>query len=83
MNPQIEIIRILHEASRHPLCLSVIRAQLDVRMRPRPLKAVVDQAISNLLSKSYIIEKPNDFDADDPYYLLDEPGEAHATQQRM
>ncbi|MBB5033159.1 hypothetical protein [Prosthecobacter vanneervenii] len=83
MNLQIEIIRILREAVGHPLLLSVLRAQVDVRVRPRPLKAVVDDALSNLSAKGYIIESPNELDDADPYYQLDEKGEAFAAKQRL
>lgn len=83
MNLQIEILRILREASGHPLLLSVLRAQVDVRVRPRPLKAVVDDALSNLSSKGFVIESENELDDADPFYQLDEKGEAYAVKQRL
>lgn len=83
MNLQIEILRILREASGHPLPLSVLRAQVDVRVRPRPLKAMMDEALSNLSSKGFIIESENELDDADPFYQLDEKGEAYAAKQRL
>jgi len=83
MNLQIEIIRILREASGHPLLLSVLRAQIDVRVRPRPMKAVVDDALSNLSQKGFIVEGPNELDDADPFFQLDEKGEAYAMKQRL
>ncbi|MFZ2276305.1 MAG: hypothetical protein WAW39_00845 [Prosthecobacter sp.] len=78
-----EIIRILREAEGHPLLLSVVRAQIDARVRPRPMKGLVDDAIETLMQKSYILQTPNEMDDADPFYLLDERGAAYAAQQRL
>lgn len=83
MNLQLEIIRILRDASGHPLILSVLRAQVDARMRPRPMKALVDDALANLSQKGFIIESPNELDDADPFYQLDERGEAFAVKNRL
>lgn len=78
-----EIIRILRESEGHPLMLSVLRSQIDVRVRPRPMKALVDDALATLLQKSFILETPNEMDEADPFYLLDEKGAVFAAQQRL
>lgn len=83
MNLQLEIIRILRDAAGHPLLLSVLRAQVDVRVRPRPLKGIVDAALANLSQRGFIIESANELDEADPYYQLDEKGEAFAVKQRL
>ena len=78
-----EIIRILRDAEGHPLLLSVLRAQVDARVRPRPLKALVDDALQTLQQKAFILQTPNDMDDGDPFFLLDERGAAWAAQQRL
>lgn len=78
-----EIIRILREAEGHPLLLSVVRAQIDARVRPRPMKALVDDAIATLLQGAYIMEMTNEMDRADPFYVLGERGAAFATQQNL
>lgn len=83
MNLQLEIIRILRDAAGHPLLLSVLRAQADARVRPRPLKGIVDAALDNLSQRGFIIESENELDEADPYYQLDEKGEAFAVKQRL
>lgn len=83
MKTQIEILRVLKDATGHPLLESVLRSQVDVRLRPRPTKADYDDAITNLRSKGFIAIKGNELDDEDPYWMLDEKGEAFAIQQKL
>lgn len=83
MKTQIEILKTLRDASGHPLLESVLRSQVDVRLRPRPSKAEFDDGITNLRAKGFIAIKENELESEDPYWLLDERGEAFAIQQRL
>lgn len=83
MNLASIILAILAAASGHPLMLSVLRAQVDLKMRPRPLKAVFDATLQDMQDKGHILMRENELDADDPYFQLDERGEALAAKLRL
>jgi hypothetical protein len=83
MNLASQILAVLASASGHPLMLSVLRAQVELRMRPRPLKAVFDAALEEMQNKGHILQRENELDADDPYFQLDERGEALAHKLRL
>jgi hypothetical protein len=83
MNLASQILAVLASASGHPLMLSVLRAQVELRMRPRPLKAVFDAALEDMQNKGHILQRENELDADDPYFQLDERGEALAHKLRL
>jgi hypothetical protein len=77
------ILAVLASASGHPLMLSVLRAQVELRARPRPLKAVFDATLQDMQDKGHILQRENELEADDPYYQLDERGEALAAKLRL
>jgi hypothetical protein len=83
MNLASEILAVLASASGHPLMLSVLRAQVELRVRPRPLKAVFDAVLEDMQTKGHILQRENELDADDPYFQLDERGEALAHKLRL
>jgi hypothetical protein len=83
MNLASQILAVLASASGHPLMLSVLRAQVELRMRPRPLKAVFDATLEDMQNKGHILQRENELDADDPYFQLDERGEALAHKLRL
>jgi hypothetical protein len=83
MNLASQILAVLASASGHPLMLSVLRAQVELRMRPRPLKAVFDAALEDMQNKGHILQRENELDANDPYFQLDERGEALAHKLRL
>jgi len=75
MKLQPEILAVLASASGHPLMLSVLRAQVELRVRPRPLKSVFDAALQDMQDKGHILMRENELDEDDPFFQLDERGE--------
>lgn len=83
MNLQSQILAILAAASGHPLMLSVLRAQVELRVRPRPLKSLFDAALQDMQDKGHILQRENELDADDPYFQLDERGETLAHKLRL
>ena len=83
MNLTSQILAVLASASGHPLMLSVLRAQVELRVRPRPLKAVFDAALEDMQNKGHILQRENELDADDPYFQLDERGEVLAAKHRL
>jgi hypothetical protein len=80
---QTQFIRTLHDASGHPLLEDVLRAQVETRLRPRPTKADLDEAIDNLKRVGFIVCKENEMDGTNPYWLLGERGEAHALKMGL
>lgn len=83
INLPTEILTVLASASGHPLLLSVLRAQVELRVRPRPLKAVFDAALQDMQDKGHILMRENELDADDPYFQLDERGETLVHKLRL
>lgn len=83
MNLPSEILAVLASAAGHPLMLSVLRAQVELRVRPRPHKAVFDAALQAMQDNGHILQRENELDADDPYFQLDERGEALAAKLRL
>jgi hypothetical protein len=83
MNLTAEILAVLASATGHPLMLSVLRAQVELRVRPRPLKSVFDSAIQDMQDRQLILQRENELDADDPYFQLDERGEAMVAKLRL
>lgn len=80
---QHELIKTLHEASGHPLLEDVLCAQAESRVRPRPTKADLDDAIDNLKQKGFILAAENELDPENPFWQLDERGEAYARKARL
>lgn len=83
MNIQHEILRILHNASGHPMLEDVIQAQAESRLRPRPTKAGFEDAMVNLRANGFIAVMENQLDPEKPYWLLDERGEAYVIRQKL
>lgn len=83
MTVPLQILQVLADASGHPLLRSVLRLQVEARVRPRPLKAVFDAEFETMRIKGLILTKDNDLDDDDPFVLLDEKGEAQAAKLRL
>ena len=83
MNLQAQILAILAAASGHPLMLSVLRAQVELRVRPRPLKSVFDSALQDMQDKGHILMRENELDGDDPFFQLDERGETLVHKLRL
>ena len=83
MNLTSQILAVLASASGHPLMLSVLRAQVELRVRPRPLKAVFDATLDDMQNKGHILQRENELDADDPYFQLDERGQTLAATLRL
>jgi hypothetical protein len=83
MNLASQILAVLASASGHPLMLSVLRAQVELRMRPRPLKAVFDAVLEDMQNKGHILQRENELDSEDPYFQLDERGQTLAATLRL
>jgi len=83
MNLPSIILAVLAAASGHPLMLSVLRAQVELRIRPRPHQAVFAAALQDMQDKGHILQRENELDADDPFFQLDERGEAIAHKLRL
>lgn len=83
MNIQHEILRTLANASGHPLMEDVIQAQVESRLRPRPTNAEFDDAMLNLRTRGFIAVKENELDPEQPFWLLDERGEAYIIKAKL
>lgn len=83
MNLPIIILQVLADAAGHPLLKSVLRLQVESRMKPRPMKAVFESAMDDMTIKGHILFKDNELDDDDPLVLLDEKGEVLAAKHRL
>lgn len=83
MNLNLEILRVLADAAGHPLLESVLRSQVESRVRPRPLKAVLDSALQDMQDRGLILQTANDLDDTDPFFVLDDKGEALAAKHRL
>lgn len=83
MKLQAAILKALSDAVGHPLLLSVLHRHVDLEVRPRPHKAVFDAALQDMQDKGHILMRENELDADDPYFQLDERGEALAAKLRL
>lgn len=77
------ILRTLSDAAGYPLLESVLRAQVESRLRPHPSKAALDDALDHLKQRAFIRVKANELDPDDCYWLLDELGEAFVSRMRL
>lgn len=80
---QHHILRTLREAAGHPLLEDVLRSQAESRIRPRPTRADLDDAIDNLRSRGFIAVVANELQPDNPYWILDERGEAYCVKARL
>jgi hypothetical protein len=80
---QLEILRTLVQAEGHPLQQDVLILQVQTRVRPRPANADVESGIQAMLQRALIISQPNEFAASNPFWLLDEKGQATATRLRL
>ena len=81
MNKQMlqnEIVKTLADAGGHPLLQDVLLSQVKARMRPIPAQADFDDGMDNLKRLGFIKVKENELDPENPYWILDERGEAHA-----
>ena len=83
MTLPVQILQVLADAAGHPLLQSVLRLQVESRVRPRPLKAVFEAELQGMQDRGLVLTKDNDLDPDDPYILLDEKGEAQAAKLRL
>ncbi len=83
MTLQLQILQVLADAAGHPLLRSVLRLQVEARVRPKPMKAMFDDAIDAMWLKGLIINRSNELDDEDPFFLLDEKGEALVTKLRL
>jgi hypothetical protein len=80
---QNEILSVLSSADGHPLLQDVLQAQVNSRLRPRPAQADFDDALDNLKRIGFIVCKANDLQPENPYWHLDERGEAYVAKQRL
>jgi hypothetical protein len=83
MTLPLQILQVLADAAGHPLLKSVLRLQVESRVRPRPLKAVFQAELQGMQDRGLVMTKDNELDPDDPFYLLDEKGEAQAAKLRL
>jgi hypothetical protein len=83
MTLPLQILQVLADAAGHPLLKSVLRLQVEARVRPRPLKAVFEAELQGMQDRGLVMMKDNELDPDDPFYLLDEKGEAQAAKLRL
>lgn len=79
---QLHILKTLWDAAGHPLCQDVLKMQVDSRARPRPSQEMFATCLENLQNIGHILRRENEMDSTNPYWLLDEKGEAWATKQR-
>lgn len=70
------ILRILNDASGHPLLESVLCAQVNARIRPKPTAEEFAQSLHDLSVSARIASMSNDLDDADKYWLLTEKGAA-------
>lgn len=70
------ILRILNDASGHPLLESVLAAQVNARLRPKPEPAELAQSLRDLTVTGRITSMLNDMDEADAYWVLTEKGMA-------
>lgn len=85
MSTQIkhELLKTLREASGHPLLEDVLRAQAETRIRPRPTKADLDDALNDLKRLGFIAAQENELEPENPYWVLDERGQAYCITKRL
>lgn len=80
---QHEILKTLNDAGGHKLLEDVLCAQVRSRLRPMPSKAELDDAITNLKQMGMILADENELEPENPYWLMDERGEAYALKHRL
>lgn len=88
MNPEDiirEILRTLAQAGDHPLAEDVLRLQVDCRVKPRPMKAILDECLRTMQQRGLILSKENELDltGENPLWLLDEKGQSMAARLRL
>lgn len=79
---QLHILKTLHDAAGHPLPEDVLKLQVDSRARPRPTAQVFKDCIAHLKSIGHIVDRANELEPANPWWMLDEKGEAYAAKQR-
>jgi hypothetical protein len=70
------LLSITQDASGHPLLESVLTAQVNSRLRPKPDQITLDAVLIQLRAGGYLATLPNDFLASDQYWILTEKGAA-------
>ena len=81
----LEILKTLAQADGHPLADDVLRLQVECRVRPRPLKAFMDECLRTMEERGLIMQRENELDltGTNPLWLLDEKGQSMATRMRL
>lgn len=81
----LHILRTLVQSRGHPLAEDVLRLQVESRVRPRPLKAVMDECLRSMRDRGLIMSAENELDltGENPLWLLDEKGQAMAIRMRL
>jgi hypothetical protein len=78
-----QILSVLTSTDGRPLLESVMTAQCNARLSPRPPKADYDDAITALRSDGYIKAEGNEMEPQDPYWLLEDKGVAYAARKGL
>lgn len=80
---QLQILKTLAQADGHPLAQDVLVLQVEARVRPRPTRAGIHECITSMQHRGLVLSQPNELAESNPYWLLDEKGQALATRMRL
>lgn len=78
-----QLLSVLASTDGRPLLETVMVAQCNARLSPRPAKADYDDAITALRADGYIKAEGNEMEPDDPYWLLEDKGVAYVARKGL